>query len=180
MNKTLAQLRQARSQAAAECEPASIVRAVAARRAQTGAIIRIEDEADGATVALEAAQFERALEHLIDNALEVSAEGVGIDVRLERAGSALAIEVIDRGRGMAPSFVATELFRPFRSTKGGHGIGAYQVRETARAAGGDLVVVSEPGVGTTMRLVLPMKETRGENHDMLNSSFSPRVSRRAS
>ncbi|GIL39038.1 XrtA/PEP-CTERM system histidine kinase PrsK [Roseiterribacter gracilis] len=180
MNKTLAQLRQARSLAAAECEPASIVRAVAARRAQTGATVRVEDEAGGATVALDAAQFERSLEHLIDNALEVSPDGIGIDVRLEKTETALAIEVIDRGRGMAPGFVATELFRPFRSTKGGHGIGAYQVRETARAAGGDLVVVSEPGVGTTMRLVLPrVGETRMKNENLAVAAalpFSTRVS----
>ncbi len=180
MNKTLSQLRQARDRAAAECEPASIARAVAARRAQTGAVVRIEDEAGGSTVALDAAQFERALEHLIDNALEVSPDGIGVDVRLEKDGTSLAIEVIDRGRGMAPGFVATELFRPFRSTKGGHGIGAYQVRETARAAGGDLVVVSEPGLGTTMRLVLPRGgegETRSKNKEpAIALQFSTRVS----
>jgi signal transduction histidine kinase len=180
MNKTLAQLRQARDRAAAECEPASIARAVAARRAQSGAAVRIEDEAGGATVALEAAQFERTLEHLIDNALEVSPDGAGIDVRLEQARDSLAIEVIDRGPGMTPAFVATELFRPFRSTKGGHGIGAYQVRETARAAGGDLVVISEPGVGTTMRLVLPRRDPRVENEDAALRSPAPSLLIRAS
>ncbi|MDB5368318.1 MAG: periplasmic sensor signal transduction histidine kinase [Rhodospirillales bacterium] len=180
MNKTLAQLRQARDRAAAECEPASIARAVAARRAQRGAAVRIEDEAGGSTVALEAVQFERTLEHLIDNALEVSPEGAGIDVRLERAEESLAIEVIDRGPGMTPAFVATELFRPFRSTKGGHGIGAYQVRETARAAGGDLVVISEPGVGTTMRLVLPRRDPRVENEDAALRSPAPSLLIRAS
>jgi putative PEP-CTERM system histidine kinase len=180
MNKTLAQLRQARDRAAAECEPAAIARAVADRRAQNGAVVRIEDEAGGSTVALDAAQFERTLEHLIDNALEVSPDGAGIDVRLEHAGALLAIEVIDRGPGMTPEFVAAELFRPFRSTKGGHGIGAYQVRETARAAGGDLVVISEPGVGTTMRLVLPRRDPRVENEDAALRSPAPSLLIRAS
>jgi putative PEP-CTERM system histidine kinase len=180
MNKTLAQLRQARGRAAAECEPASIVRAVAARRAQTGAVVRVEDEAGGASAALDAAQFEGMLEHLIDNALDVSPDGVAVEVRLEREGESLAIEVIDRGPGMEPAFVANELFRPFRSTKGGHGIGAYQVRETARATGGDLVVISEPGLGTTMRLVLPVGGEIRTNTDALppqpRISLSSRVS----
>jgi signal transduction histidine kinase len=48
------------------------------------------------------------------------------------------------------------LFRPLRTTKGtGHGIGAYQARELLREAGGDLLVISKPNVGTTMRLILP-------------------------
>jgi signal transduction histidine kinase len=57
---------------------------------------------------------------------------------------------------MAPEFVRDELFRPLRSTKsGGHGIGAYQAREMLREAGGDLLVISQPGAGTTMRVILP-------------------------
>jgi signal transduction histidine kinase len=57
---------------------------------------------------------------------------------------------------MRPEFVRDELFRPFRSTKqGGHGIGAYQARELLRNAGGDLIVISRPGAGTTMRIILP-------------------------
>ena len=55
------------------------------------------------------------------------------------------------------SFVRDELFRPFRSTKdSGFGIGAYQTRELLRMAGGDLEVISAPGRGTTMRIVLPL------------------------
>jgi signal transduction histidine kinase len=57
---------------------------------------------------------------------------------------------------MEPEFIRDELFRPFASTKGGgHGIGAYQSRELLRDAGGDLLVLSRKGEGTTMRLLLP-------------------------
>ncbi len=57
---------------------------------------------------------------------------------------------------MPPEFVRDELFRPLRTTKGdGHGIGAFQARELLRDAGGDLLVISKPQVGTTMRLILP-------------------------
>lgn len=58
---------------------------------------------------------------------------------------------------MDGEFIHGELFRPFRTTKsGGHGIGAYQTRELVRAAGGELEVISAPGAGTTMRIVLPL------------------------
>ena len=68
----------------------------------------------------------------------------------------VVVDIIDHGRGMAPEFIRDELFRPLRSTKGdGHGIGAYQARELLRDAGGDLLVLSRPGAGTTMRIILP-------------------------
>jgi signal transduction histidine kinase len=51
------------------------------------------------------------------------------------------------------------LFRPLGTTKPeGSGIGTWQARELLREAGGDLTVLSRPGVGTTMRLTLPIRE----------------------
>lgn len=67
------------------------------------------------------------------------------------------IEVRDSGEGMDPAFIRDVLFRPFRSTKrGGMGIGAYQCRTYARELGGDLEAISSRGVGTTMRVTLPL------------------------
>ena len=58
---------------------------------------------------------------------------------------------------MTPEFIRDELFRPFGTSKPqGSGIGAFQARELLRAAGGNLQVFSEPGRGTTMRLLLPL------------------------
>jgi signal transduction histidine kinase len=62
---------------------------------------------------------------------------------------------------MDDEFVRNELFRPFRSTKsGGLGIGAYQTRELLRNSGGDLDVISQKGVGTIMRMTLPIQDQR--------------------
>jgi signal transduction histidine kinase len=79
---------------------------------------------------------------------------VRVDLRIEAHG--VVVDIVDLGPGMAPEFVRDELFRPLRSTKGGgHGIGAYQARELLRDAGGDLLVLSRPHAGTTMRIILP-------------------------
>ena len=68
----------------------------------------------------------------------------------------MVIDIIDQGPGMTPEFIRDALFRRLRTTKGdGHGIGAYQARELLREAGGDLLVLSKPQAGTTMRLLLP-------------------------
>jgi signal transduction histidine kinase len=70
--------------------------------------------------------------------------------------NAVVVDIIDHGTGMPPEFVRDDLFRPLRTTKdNGHGIGAYQARELVRDAGGDLLVISRPKTGTTMRLILP-------------------------
>jgi signal transduction histidine kinase len=86
-------------------------------------------------------------------------------VRVRHEARQVVIEVIDQGPGMTPEFIRDSLFRPFATSKaGGSGIGAYQAREMSRAAGGDVVVVSEPGVGTTMRVVLPRTDVRSVKH----------------
>ena len=56
------------------------------------------------------------------------------------------------------TFIRDELFQPFRSTKsGGYGIRCISNPRTGiRTAGGDIEVDSEPGAGTTMRIVLPV------------------------
>ena len=59
---------------------------------------------------------------------------------------------------MTPEFIRDTLFRPFGTTKkSGYGIGAYQARELMRSAHGDLLVLSEAGQGTIMRIVLPVE-----------------------
>ena len=91
------------------------------------------------------------------NAVEASRAGQAVILRGAAEAGKLVIEVADQGSGMTPEFVQNDLFRPLRTTKaGGHGIGAYQARELIRAAGGELEVVSSPGAGTTMRIVLPL------------------------
>ena len=99
--------------------------------------------------------LETALSHLVNNALEAaSTHVVEICVRGER--DKIIIEISDRGQGMSSEFIRDQLFLPFRTNKrGGSGIGAYQARELIREIGGELVVVSQVGVGTTVCIELP-------------------------
>jgi signal transduction histidine kinase len=104
-----------------------------------------------------------ALAHAIRNAQDATPADGRIDVRLTAEGGQALIEVADTGMGMAPEFVRDRLFRPFDSTKGakGMGIGAYQIRETLRVAGGDVDVSSEIGKGTIVRMRLPLAQVPG-------------------
>ncbi len=100
--------------------------------------------------------FLGVLEHVIMNAIEASPNDSCVDVRVGRRGDSVCVSVEDKGRGMTQQFIADELFRPLRTTKGtGFGIGAYQAREIIRDLGGDIDVRSKVGEGTTVTLLLP-------------------------
>ena len=60
---------------------------------------------------------------------------------------------------MDKQFIQDRLFKPFDTTKGntGMGIGVYESREVIHSHNGSLVVESEPGQGTTFRIVLSLE-----------------------
>lgn len=99
-----------------------------------------------------------ALIHAVRNAQDACAGGGTVSLTLDASGEGCRVCIVDTGCGMEEDFIRERLFRPFDSTKGtsGMGIGAYQIREMARAGGGDVDVKSEPGVGTTLILRLPL------------------------
>ena len=81
-------------------------------------------------------------------------------LRVRHEARRVVIDITDSGPGMTAEFIRDELFRPFATRKReGTGIGAFQARELMREAGGDLVVTSQPGVGTTVGLVLTRADT---------------------
>jgi putative PEP-CTERM system histidine kinase len=101
--------------------------------------------------------LEQALVHLVQNAIDASAQGSGVFLDLAVEESHAVVEVIDSGPGMSPEFIRTRLFKPFNSSKpGGFGIGAFEARELIRAMGGRLDVESREGLGTRFRLRLPL------------------------
>ncbi len=128
----------------------------AAATASRCAALRVEPVGDGDwRAAIDEAELDAVLAHLLDNAAAARPDGI-VRIGLAPAGDQIAIEIRDDGPGMTAEFIRDSLFRPFRSnTVGGSGIGAFQARELLRRAGGDLLVLSRPGVGTTMRVLLP-------------------------
>jgi putative PEP-CTERM system histidine kinase len=162
MNKLLAQLRASRESEPVETSvPVAVVReALKAWRPRKPLDVQFvaDDKAERVRIARDA--LDSALRHLLDNAAEVSPPNGSIVIEVRHAADKVIIDISDKGAGMQAEFITNQLFQPFRSTKSdGYGIGAYQTRELVRAAHGDLLVLSEPGKGTTMRIVLPIEAT---------------------
>lgn len=160
MDKMLLQLRVDRTQdegGAPLIDPCAII-SETARDCDAGAVsVRVTFDVGGVRVRIMPERLRSSLTHLLNNAVEASAGRGVVTVSVQRSGSKLLIDVCDQGMGMEESFVRDQLFRPRQSTKeGGYGMGAYQTRELIRSAGGDLDVISAPGEGTTMRIILPL------------------------
>jgi len=139
-------------------EPLGRVETIAATcRRLRGAHVVVEAAMPPGEVTIGPAAFDAVVTHLLDNAVEAAGPAEAIRIVLRHDRRRMLVDIIDRGPGMTPDFVRDELFRPFRTSKReGSGIGAFQARELLREAGGDLVVLSRPGEGTTMRLLLPL------------------------
>lgn len=127
---------------------------VATYRRVRKATLAFEDDGSTGRVAISPDAFDTAVTHLLNNAVE-AAPGQTVLVRVRHEAARIVVEIVDRGPGMAAEFIRDHLFRPFKTQKeGGSGIGAFQARELVREAGGEVVVCSEEGVGTTMRIML--------------------------
>jgi two-component system heavy metal sensor histidine kinase CusS len=102
----------------------------------------------------------QALSNLVANALRHSERGGRITLRARRAGSAVALDVIDNGCGIAAEHLPL-LFDRFyrvdaaRSASDSTGLGLSVVRSIAELHGGSVSVSSTPGQGTTFTLLFP-------------------------
>jgi putative PEP-CTERM system histidine kinase len=135
-----------------------VVRKVHAAKAATGATIDTELAPGVCTIGHEE-RLEHVIGHLVQNALDATAKGGAVSVRLFRDKGFATIDVSDTGVGMTPEFVRDRLFKPFETTKAaGMGIGVYESWQYVSGLGGQMLVDSAPNVGTRVRVLLPLAE----------------------
>lgn len=103
----------------------------------------------------------RALLNLVFNARDAMADGGTVRIEAQPVLSAVELRIADHGIGMSPSVLA-RVFDPFFTTKrdGLGGIGLPIVERFVRGAGGQVTIESEPGIGTTVTLRLPIISSR--------------------
>jgi two-component system sensor histidine kinase KdpD len=119
---------------------------------------RVELELDDhmPPVRIDAAQIERALATVLENALRVSPADSTVSVRAETGGAEVIVRIEDSGPGV-PTADASAIFEPFRrSTRSrGAGLGLAIARGFVEANGGRLWVEPSRGGGASFALALP-------------------------
>jgi two-component system OmpR family sensor kinase len=102
------------------------------------------------------------LANLVTNALVHTAPGTPVTVRAARLGDDAVVEVVDRGEGMPPDVAARAFERFYRADpsrsrhRGGSGLGLAIVEATVAAHGGTVNLDTAAGVGTRVRVTLPL------------------------
>ncbi len=108
-------------------------------------------------------RLQRAVANLLDNAIKFTPEGGRVDLRLRRNGAFATLEVEDTGPGIAPDDMAKIFDRFYRKDPSrnveGYGLGLCLARSITRAHGGELLVDSELGKGSTFSLRLPLSSS---------------------
>ncbi len=140
------------------------------------------------TLAIDPAQIRRLLGNLVRNAEQAQPNGGVITVRCHphdpgenypheltadqpMLPTGILIEVQDRGEGISTENLA-HIFEPYFSTRkveNATGLGLTVCESIAKAHGGSISVRSEPGVGTSVSLYLPV-DADGEEVDALGLS----------
>jgi signal transduction histidine kinase len=102
-----------------------------------------------------------ALENLLQNAFEATPRNATVVVRTAPAAMrqtrGVAISVEDSGVGMSARVRERAMDDFFTTKETGSGLGLAFVRRVAEAHGGEVALSSKEGVGTTVRLFLPLE-----------------------
>ena len=133
---------------------------------------RFREEAEAAGCQLEAhilgpvrglwdqLRIEQVLSSLLSNAIKYGA-GHPIDVNVEGHGELARLSVSDQGIGLAREDVGRIFNRFERAVSprsyGGMGLGLYVAKQIVEAHGGNIIVRSQPGKGSTFTVVLPTR-----------------------
>jgi PAS domain S-box-containing protein len=146
-------------------------------RASLPSTVEIRQNIDNAAPSVlgDATQFQQVMVNLCVNAAQAMKEHGVLEVRLTcleidhdfasthselKEGSHLRLDVSDTGCGMDHA-TRERIFEPFFTTKGpgeGTGLGLAVVHGVIKNHGGAIAVLSEPGVGTTFSIYLPVYE----------------------
>jgi signal transduction histidine kinase len=162
----IAKLQSGKTELRLQCVPSrgmidGAVRIVRRKAEQAGIALEVDMPRDLPAIQADHVRLRQVLLNLLSNAIKFTQEGGTVSVRAEPCETGLAITVRDNGIGMAPEDIPRAL-QPFVQVDsslsrrhGGTGLGLPLSKLFVDLHGGTFEMESEPGKGTTVRIVLP-------------------------
>ena len=102
-------------------------------------------------------RLKEALINLVANAIEATADGGTVALRLRNGGGEVALEIVDTGRGIAPEDLERLGTSFFTTRPNGTGLGVVLAQGVITQHGGSLAYTSAVGRGTTATIRLPVQ-----------------------
>lgn len=114
--------------------------------------------ADRATAFADPGRLRQVVDNLLGNAIKFNRDGGSVHLDVDTDGHRTVITVADTGIGIAEEDRERVFERFFRASDdvGGNGLGLAISHDIVTAHEGSLTVTSEPGVGSTFRVELPV------------------------
>lgn len=148
--------------------------------------IRVSMEKELPTLLADVGQLEQVIMNLAVNAQDAMPDGGELTITTALAkpdrscaekkhgiipGSYIMLSVSDTGCGMDAE-ILEHMFEPFFTTKSvnkGTGLGLATVYGIVKQHGGNISVYSEPGLGTTFKVYLPVSGKKADDSERMNS-----------
>jgi signal transduction histidine kinase len=115
---------------------------------------------DDVTVNAERDRLRQVFANLLDNAIKYTPAGGKVRLSVRRADATAVVSIADTGAGIAPEHLPRIWERLYRAdasrSSRGLGLGLSLVKAYVQAHGGTVEAVSEPGVGSTFTVRLPL------------------------
>jgi hypothetical protein len=126
--------------------------------------LTLAPSAEPARAIIDRRLFEQVLLSLTENAKAAMPDGGRLTIAIATRGSTVELAVTDTGHGMDDE-TAMRALEPFFTTRGegATGLGLATARGIVTQSGGTLGVESQPGVGTTIRIELPIAAPQSES-----------------
>ena len=139
-------------------------------------------EPSGLQLAGNEGELMSAVSNLVSNAVRYTPEGGSVDVAARvLADGGLEVAVADSGIGIAREHLPrlTERFYRVDGSRsretGGTGLGLSIVKHVVQRHGGSLDIQSEPGRGSTFRVLLPAARVRSVSEPVVVESAQPQL-----
>ena len=133
----------------------------------SGVLLQVDLDRKLPPLQCDSAQMEQVALALVMNAIDAMPHGgnLWVSTRTVADGEQIELQVRDDGVGIPPE-ILPHIFDPFTTTKEvgkGVGLGLAVSKGIVERHGGHIEVSSELGVGTTFKVILPLRAAHSEN-----------------